>query len=302
MLETAFNCEGYFDQYNLTGTELKTYETEIVTKRRKGGFFEKYTESENGKYKYEFVLTPNYGFLASPEPLLKDCELKISFDRSNWKTSITKFDDVTKPCTGLEIKDCIAIVEYVSSPIYRDYFCKIDTSPIVYKFEDCDVLIKSIPLNETEIRFDNIRGGNIPSYIFAGIIPQSCLNGDEVSSSTRFTNKHVEEFNICLNGNSVNGYPIKIKHGCPVYPMHKFLDVTGRMYNNSCGSTFQFQTFNQNFLWAYKSEAEESSQGWTSINFKITEGFDTPHNLIVWIISETALAIDKFHQIEKINF
>ena len=245
---------------------------------------------------------PNFGFLASPEPLLKDCELKISFDRSPWQTVLTEYDTITDACTGLEIKDCMAITEYVSSPMYREFFGRIDHSPILYNYDECDVIIKSIPINETEIRFDNFRGGNVPEYIFAAIIPQSDLNGDSTTSSTRFTCNHVEEFNIMLNGNSVNGYPMNVNDSCPVYPMHRFLDVTGKLFNINCGKSLDHTKFEQNWLWAYKSEAETSSQGWTSISFKVKQAFTEPTCLVVWIVTETALSIDKFHAIEKINF
>ena len=293
-MESAYNCEGYFDHYHLTGTELASL-SDIVKKRKSG------STTSSGMDRYEFVLTPNFGFLASPEPLLKDCELKLSFDRSSWQTVLTEYASVTTACTKLEIKDCYAITEYVSSPLYRDYFSTIESAPMIYNYDECDVLIKSIPLNETEVRFDNIRGGNTPAYIFAGIISQGNLNGNKDSSSTRFTCNHVEEFNILLNGNSVSGFPISVNNSCPVFPMYKFLEVTDRIHNVNCGRTLNMNEFNNNWIWAYKSEAEASIQGWTSISFKLKQAFTEPTNLVVWIINDVTLTIDKFHAVEKIS-
>ena len=99
LVESAYNCEGYFDHYHLTSTELGSL-NEIVGKRKSGS-----TTPASGIDRYEFVLTPNFGFLASPEPLLKDCELKLSFDRSSWQTVLTEYATVTTACTKLEIKD-----------------------------------------------------------------------------------------------------------------------------------------------------------------------------------------------------
>ena len=302
MLESGFNSEGYFDNYNLDSNELKQYGEEICTKRLVGKHFEPYEkDGDTGTYRYEFAFIPNFGFLASPEPLLNNCQLKISFDRANWANAITEYDTITKPCTLLEIEDCHAVAEYVSSPRIQNYFETIDTSPIVYNYEECDVLIKSLPKNETEIRFDNLRGGNVPTYIFAGLIPQQNLNGDPKLSSTRFKHYDVEEFNIMLNGNSVNGYPIHVKHGSPTYPFYKFLDVTNRLYNNECGSSLNLHSFGLNFLWSHKFEVETDGYGWVGISMKLEKGFTVPMNLVVWVITDTTLSIDKFHQIEKIN-
>ena len=298
MLHSGYNCEGYYDGYNLDQNELKQYKSEVVDPRKEGQL------TSNNKTRYEFVLTPNFGFLASPEPLLKDTELKLSFDRAKWSNAITKVEDPTTPLTGesgLTILDCYAQVEYVSSPAYRAYFDKINTSPIIYEYEECDVIIKSIPQNVTELRFDNLRGGNVPSYIFAGIIPQANLNGSDFVSCTRFEANAVREIDITLNGSSVNGYPIQINNNCPVYPLHQFLDVTGRLYDNTCGSAINLQTFKYNWIWAYKSEAEKTSRGWTGISFTLAQEYSTPMCLVVWIINDAALSIDKFHMIEKIN-
>ena len=301
MVTSVYNSEGYYDHYNVDGAQLKQYEGILVYYRRKGATVAGEDVDNNPtKYRYEFAFTPNFGFLASPEPLPKNCELKLSFDRSNWKTAITGFDPITNVATGLAIEDCHAITEYVSSPQIRDYFEQINYHPIGYDYEDCDVIIKSIMQDETEIRYHNLRGGNPPSHIFAGLIAQSDLSGNATSSSTSFKQYNVEEFNIEYNGTSVNGYPIQIKADSTVYPMYKFHDVTGRLHNLSCGSGFDLDTFRTNFLWAHKFE-EDLENGWIGITMKLTKAFTEPMNLVVWVISQASLTIDKYHQIEKIN-
>ena len=152
------------------------------------------------KKMYEFVISPNFGFLGSPEPLMKDCELKLSFDRSKFKTAILEIATPTTALTKLEISNPVAYTEYISSSALDNYFAKIDTSPMIYQYDECEVFIKNIPQSETTIRFDNLKGGNVPSYIFAAIIEQSALEGNLGLSSTGFQNHHVEQFNISLNG------------------------------------------------------------------------------------------------------
>ena len=98
MIDSVYQSEGQFDQYNLTGAELALLEDELIVNPRRRG------ASQSGKkWCYEFAFTPNFGFLASPEPLPNNCELKISFARSDWKTSLIKYGTVTETCTGLKI-------------------------------------------------------------------------------------------------------------------------------------------------------------------------------------------------------
>ena len=308
MIQSAYTCEGHFDLHNLNKAELKQLDGEhdkLIKNRLYGAHFEAYEsdfEDNHGTSRYEFAFTPNFGFLGSPEPLLNNCQLKISFDRSHWSTALTEYRSVVNSLgPNLTIQDCYAITEYVSSPRIRNYFETIDTSPILYKYDECDVIIKSLPKNETEIRFDSLRGGNVPTYLFAGIIPQKNLNGNKEESSTRFEHHGVEEFDIMLNGNSINGYPIHVKNNSAVYPLHKFLDTTNRLHNNECGSSMNLLTFHSNYIWAHHFEVDTDNYGWVGLSLKLKTAFTEAMSLVVWLISDTTLSIDKFHQIEIIN-
>ena len=297
MISTVFSPEGWFDDYNFIAAEANDIATMAVTRRRGA-----HHDTAAKTYRYEFALIPTVGFLGSPEYLLNDCELKLSFDRSAKENAVVEFTTVTNAMTDyIEIKDCVAVSEWVSSPGIRNYFEQIDRSPIIYEFDDIDVLLKSIPQDETEIRFENIRGGNVPDFMFAALIPQSALTGTFQSSSTSFRAQGVKELNITLNGNSVNGYPLSIKNQCPVIPLHKFFDVTNRLYNVSSGEGLSFTRFDYNWIWSHKFESENTSQGWLGVSMKLTTGFTVPMTLVIWVINSSAISIDKFHQIEKIN-
>ena len=196
-MESLFVTEGYYDLFNCNKpTLVASGNAPIAMKRRVNGFH----DSTRKKYIYEFIISPTMGFLGSPEPLMPDCELKLSFDRTPFSNAIVEMGTPNETCTKLEIKDCVAYTEYVSSPSLQQYFAKIDTNPIIYQYDECEVLIKNIPKTETTIRFDNLKGGNIPSYLFAAVIPQAALDGDIENSSTYFQHENVEEFNITLNG------------------------------------------------------------------------------------------------------
>ena len=247
---------------------------------------------------YDFCIIPSIGFLANNDPLPTNTEVKLSFDRAGSAVSLLSADD---PTVSLEIKNCFAITEYISSPNLRTYLESIDNIPLRYEFEDCEMYTKSIPQGETNIRFDNLRGGNVPSHMFIGIIETAALNGDYTLSSTKFSPHKVCQMNISLNGNSVNGYPLKVDNERPVIPMSRFVDCTNQIQNVDSGATLSPTEFNYNWLWSHCFEAEETSRGWIGIDFKIDEAYVTPMTMVVWIITPTCIAIDKFHQIEKIS-
>ena len=296
LIESGYMVEGYFDNLNLTAREMKLTEAgEIVDKRRTG------CNTANNIVRHEFAFTPNFGFLASPEYLINNCELKLSFDRSNWQTSLLEYDTVTDACNYLEIKDCVAIAEYKSSPAHRNYFNQIEKSPIVYTYDECECIIKSMPINESEISFHNLRGGPTPDYVFIGILSEKQIYGDASISSTRFTDRNVTEMDITFDGSSVCGYPLQITQGSPVYPLHKFLDVTGRLYDSSCGNTLDFNKYIFNWLWSHKFEVKTTSNGWLGVKVRLSDAFDEPMKLVVWSIYNTSLSIDKYHQVKMLN-
>ena len=151
-----------------------------------------------------------------------------------------------------------------------------------------------------DIRFDNLRGGNIPSHMFIGLIETSALNGDLTKSSTRFGHHGVSEMNITLNGNSVNGYPIKIKDAISMPVKDKFLDCTSRICSTEAGGMLTIDQFDFNYIFAHCFEVEQEGRGWIGVDFKLNTAFTTEMTMVAWIVSKTAVTVDKFHSVEKI--
>ena len=289
-IKSGFIGEGYTDIYNANYAQAAQLAEAAIRKS--------YGTAVDPNVVYDFCIIPTVGFLGTNDPLPVNTEVKLSFDRTVPAVSILSDAD---PGVNLEIKDCFAMTEYISSPSLRTYLDSIDTLPLRYDFEDCEVYTKNIPQGETNIRFDNLRGGNVPSHMFIGIIETAALNGDYTLSSTKFSPHDVSQMNISLNGNSVNGYPVKVQSERPVIPMSKFVDCTNQIQNVDSGATLNSSEFMYNWLWSHCFEAEETSRGWIGVDFKVDQAYDKPMTMVVWIISPTCIAIDKFHQIEKIN-
>ena len=272
----------------------------ILERRREVG----YHDTVNKKYIFEFCVIPNSGFLSNNDLLLKDVELKICLDRADPQQAIMcKAEDwAAVGDLKFDIKDCFAVTDYVSSPDLRSYYESIDYSPLKYDYEECEVIVKSIPQGEVTIRCDNLRGGNVPIQIFVGFIESEALNGKHTHASTRFAPHHVQYMNISVNGNSVNGYPIRTKHGIVTQPLQKFLACTNRVCNVNAGEFLSPNGFQFNYLWSHKFEAEDAAVGWIGVDCKLKEAFDESMSMVVWIINSASIAIDKYHQIEKITY
>ena len=78
---TALATEGYTDWTMGDAVTIKNG-TSTQTIRNRG------SHTTSNKTKIEFTLIPNIGFLANPDPLMKNCELKLCFDRADPKCSL----------------------------------------------------------------------------------------------------------------------------------------------------------------------------------------------------------------------
>ena len=294
-IESAFNTELYFDHANCGYDDLKPNKGEVErTRRNYWGIL-----NDAGQYTYDFSIIPSFGFLADSLPLVKNVELKLSFDRAPGNMGAIKWsDDALNLDTPIEISNCHAVTEWVTSPALRTYFDGIDSNPIVYKYEEAEVVVRALEKDDQNIRIDAIKGGNLPSYIFAGIIPQTSMVGDINSCSTEFLQHGVVRFNLTIDGQSVNGYPIEVSNPSRVVPLSKFLDTTSRLLNVDTAKTMSVPTFKHNYLWSHKFEVEKSSSGWIGIDLKVDTAYTQNMNIVIWLISPCALTIDKHNEIE----
>ena len=83
--------------------------------------------------------------------------------------------------------------------------------------------------------------------------------------------------------------------------MQKFYDVTNRLYNIQSGECLDQIGFSYNFIWSHKFEGESTGQGWIGLDLKLDSGYSDNMVLVVWIVTSSALTLDKFHQIEKLQ-
>ena len=305
---SSLTTELWFDEYNYGKATLDAAGAgtkALVEKMRRKSFPQVTKDGENYR-RLDFSIIPDFGFLASSDPLAKNVELKLCFDRANAKQAIIDYESQANDEHKLldnpwVIQDCYSIAEYISSPDLRQHYETIESSPLMYEFDDSEVLIRPLSPGETSIRIDAIHGGPIPSHLFAGIISTDQLAGSKDHTCTGFEQNNVKEFNININGHSVNGYPVKCFDGASTFPLAKWLESTNRLHNNLAGNSLNLYRFKENFIWSHHFETEETANGWISLDIKLTEAYKKNMSLVIWVIFPCTLTLDKYNQIERLK-
>ena len=264
---SVYEMEGYFDKYS-NFDELTDDEKNQIAAHRRADI-----PVINNKYVYEMIMTPNDSFLNENHTLPPGVEMKLTFDRLPAQFSCLALNsDKTLQGKVLTLKDVFAQVEYISSPILRSYFDTRDFEPISYKYDEISVLCRSVPTNEQYVRLENIRGGNTPDYVFFGLMKSSAINGSFDFGSSNFKNNGIKEVNLTLNGNSCNGYPIRVQNDYAVWPYHKFLSTIGRLMDQTAASQTRVSDFQNSVIFSHKFEGEDATQGWLGVTLSLEQG------------------------------
>jgi hypothetical protein len=283
-IKSCFYPAGYFDIYNVDSTSLT--ETENLNRIK----LSRKSLCKTGQTNvfYDLLFKPPSGLLNSKKPLIPKTEMIISFDRAPSELALINEVEKTESTLdgkAIELKNVFMRASYYSSPYLRNYFDKINSQEISYKYDECQVLQKSLPTGLNNIRLANLIGGNTPKYLFAGIIESASLSGDIDKCSTAFKHHGVTEFDLTLDGYSVNGFPITSEDESPLNVYDQFLRTTNRKFDNLCGAQIEpedFQLFH--YIYAHKFCGETSETGWIGVNLKLEKAYTQNYTLGILII------------------
>lgn len=247
-----------------------------------------------------YVLNLEGGILSCPQPLLDNTEVKLSLDRALASvgllyreylegTSNTAAQPKTLDNKVLDLIDPYLEVEYVSSPYLRNFYSQIVERPITWRYDDCNIYMKTISSGQSMIRVNNVMGGLTPDYLFAGLIKTNALNGDFWLSSTNFFPPEYSDVCITLNGMPVQGYPMAVdEFGVKLYS--KFIDTIGRSKKTFSGSILQTQYFVQYYNWiSHHFEGEQTNEGWIGLDLKLKKPLAEDVTLGMYLLSFTTL-------------
>ena len=204
---TAFQIEGYYDEYNYETIAEGTDKDLIRDGRRPGCFV-----NSDGNYVYELIFLPTHGFFLENKTLPLNTDLSLTLYRLKHEFStiwIGKNEADKLPAgEALKITDAYAMVEYVSSPSLRNHFARIKSKPISYKFNDIMIKTMALPKGRKQVQLLNVTGGNTPAYMFFGLVKTEALFGSDAHESTNFSfHQDLTQINVTLNGQSLHGYP-----------------------------------------------------------------------------------------------
>ena len=118
---------------------------------------------------YELLFRPSTGILNSKLPLAPKTELILSFDRAESSLAlIGKTADAENPLAGkvIPLENCFLRARYYTTPMLRNFFATLDEREINYRYDECSVVCKNLPVQSVNIILPNILGGNTPQYIF----------------------------------------------------------------------------------------------------------------------------------------
>ena len=316
-IHSSFYPAGYFDMYNVNTVQFLREDGAARLEKIEGSR-QSLVKSSDEKVVYDLLFKPPTGILNSKKPLLPKTEMIVSFDRASSELAlINKSADQETTLDGkaIKLKNVFLRASYYSSPYLRNYFETISANEIPYNYDECQVFQKNLPQGVSTIRLSNLIGGNTPKYLFAGIIESAALNGDYEKSLTNFQRHGISEFDLTLDGYSVNGFPIVSEDESPINVYDKFLQTTNRKFNNSCGEQINPGNFTQfHYLYSHKFCGESSETGWLGVNLKLDAPFETNFTLgkrsiccinlyiflVVWTCHEIELRIDQFRRIEKL--
>ena len=282
-LSSGFYPAGYFDDFNIDSDQF-TGESGAIRLKNIEDSRKSYIKSKTDtSVVYDLLFKPPSGILNSKLPLLPKTELILSFDRAISELALINKDpsqETTLDGKSIDLKGVFLRASYYSSPYLRNYFDTIMTKEISYNYDECQVFHKNLPLGVNVIRLSNLIGGNTPKYVFAGIIDSDALNGDYKKSSTAFKRHGVKEFDLTLDGYSVNGFPVTSEDESPLNVYYKFLSTTNRKFDNLCGAQIEpedFQLFH--YIYSHKFCGETTETGWIGINLKLDEAYSKNYTL-----------------------
>ena len=271
-MESGLYSNGYFDLYNIDTKDIVADSNGTIGRSRVSVVDNRKDDDQI----FELQYAPGVGLLNSAVPLLPGCEVKLSFDRATVQLALVqKTLDEIQLDKKLALTNLYCKARYYSSPYLRRKFDSIKEKDLHYNYDECSVYLKNLPKGETNIRMNNIFGGNTPTHIFCGVIRSEALTGNSQLSATRFQRHFVKEANLTLNGYSCSGYPLSNVNGSALPAYMKYLQTTNRKFNTDCGrqiAPLDFKNFH--FLYSHEFEGDQTEQGWIGLELKLEKPFE----------------------------
>ena len=140
----------------------------------------------------------------------------------------------------------------------------------------------------------------MPDTLVLGLLDVDTYSGAYDKSCTKFVNHDMTSFELSLNSDVLNNYPIELKgHDCIEF-YRRFLENTRRLDNPYCSTVMTKRQFeNSNFLITHNFDNEAGEDGQLTVKIKFASPLQKKLVLLYMPISEKRLHFDQYFNVVK---
>jgi len=133
----------------------------------------------------------------------------------------------------------------------------------------------------------------MPNLMVFGLMEIEQYSGSYSLSSTKFSRHDMTSFELSVNSDVINGFPLEQEGVNSIQFYHRYLRDTNRLDNPFCTTVLtQAQYDNSNFMIVHNFENDETQEGQLSCKIKFKEPLDKKLILLYMPVSEKRLHFD----------
>lgn len=138
----------------------------------------------------------------------------------------------------------------------------------------------------------------MPDLMVMGLMGIDQYAGDYEKCCTKFSRHGLTSFELSLNSDVINGYPMEIKGADSIEFYHRYLQNTNRLDNPFCPTVLTHAQYdNCNFLIVHNFE--ESEDGQLTCKLKFSQPLSEKLMLLYMPVSEKRLFFDNHFNVIK---
>ena len=140
----------------------------------------------------------------------------------------------------------------------------------------------------------------MPTAMVFGLMEVDRYNGEFQKSNTKFTRHGLKSFELSLNSDVLNDYPIEMKGGDTLEFYRRWLQNTKRLDNPYANSTLtQAQFNNTNFIVVHNFDNEAGEEGQLALKLKFKTPLTEKLLLLYMPISDKRIYFDSHFNVVK---
>lgn len=133
-----------------------------------------------------------------------------------------------------------------------------------------------------------------------GLVEIDQYSGSYAKSCTKFTRHDLTFFEISLNSDVLNGYPIELRGRDTIDFYRKWLQNTNRLDNPFCPTVLTHSQFdNSNFLLVHNFDNENGQDGQVTVKIKFSAPLTEKLMLLFMPVTDKKIMFDAYFNVQK---